>query len=461
MLKRKIRKHDDSNLEKRHEHLYGRRVGRQVTKALREFGIVSKAEFAQTGYRDARQLASDIAQGRVVERNERGQVVDPAGKSICYLGKSNLYAVLIVDAGNNNVDDCVNGNSNNINNTDITNNNNNNNNDNNTTQTTLHYNIQGYLKYDTSGNQYWTTAAGEALPHHKDNISNAASVFALVKHQQHHAVHADGNSNFRNRNGTEAAAALFAGDGYYDQDDDSDSDFNSSSADSSSNNSDDNDGDKEYEEKALLETQDNNTKKQPNHTHSMDPTEESMVMSVDDRTPTSELFRASHEAATDYSTTGETIRHSQEDNHQKRQQQNNHTKVYQEEDQQFRGEYARNHNNTTQPNQEAFRCIFSDSRLKHKITCVRSNYIRPGIHLYQFDWNRTALETFGLRGTEYGLMTSEIKQYYPECIRQVRGYEAVHIDVEQARRNEELKKIGYIMHNKELFNRSIAALLSS
>ena len=63
------------------------------------------------------------------------------------------------------------------------------------------------------------------------------------------------------------------------------------------------------------------------------------------------------------------------------------------------------------------RGIFSDMNLKMDIVLVQEDFVIPGIHLYEYTWNKTATELYGLRGRYRGVIAQEVEQYYPGLVR--------------------------------------------
>lgn len=61
--------------------------------------------------------------------------------------------------------------------------------------------------------------------------------------------------------------------------------------------------------------------------------------------------------------------------------------------------------------------IFSDVRLKTDIVLVQKDFVIPGIHLYEYTWNKTATEFYGLRGRYRGVIAQEVEKYYPGLVR--------------------------------------------
>ena len=51
---------------------------------------------------------------------------------------------------------------------------------------------------------------------------------------------------------------------------------------------------------------------------------------------------------------------------------------------------------------------WSDAKLKHVIRIAAHDFVSPGIHLYEFEWNALARKEYGLEGRLYGVLTREV-----------------------------------------------------
>lgn len=85
---------------------------------------------------------------------------------------------------------------------------------------------------------------------------------------------------------------------------------------------------------------------------------------------------------------------------------------------------------------------FSDKRLKTRREVVVENAGGPGLHLYRFEWTKTATRLYGMRGRDYGFLTCEIKKAgYPHIVKKdEHGYE--YIDVEMCKAECDIRYAG-------------------
>ncbi len=70
--------------------------------------------------------------------------------------------------------------------------------------------------------------------------------------------------------------------------------------------------------------------------------------------------------------------------------------------------------------------FFSDERLKTNINKIGE---RDGLPLYEWEWNETAQNKFGLEGKEQGHMVSDVELEYPEAVGEKDGYKTVNYDL--------------------------------
>lgn len=70
--------------------------------------------------------------------------------------------------------------------------------------------------------------------------------------------------------------------------------------------------------------------------------------------------------------------------------------------------------------------IFSDERLKTNINKIGD---KDGLPLYEWEWNETAMEKFGLEGKHEGHMVSDVEFEYPEAVGEQDGYKTVNYEM--------------------------------
>ena len=105
----------------------------------------------------------------------------------------------------------------------------------------------------------------------------------------------------------------------------------------------------------------------------------------------------------------------------------------------------------------------ADLKLVTRLHLVKSDYIKPGVHLYYYEWNKTARHVYNLSGCQYGLFNEEIQLHLPHLLvnslntknptnHQNHHQCKIYLSTLEAQQNHQVAKIGFMIMNRRWFN---------